>query len=282
MITLSLAPFSLTQDDSANEKKEAPKTPLTLPGADTFIYRQSTPEPMRLHVFKPQGWKAEDKRPALVFFFGGGWVKGSPEKSASWAKFAAKNGMVGIAPDYRVKDRFNTTPLESVADGRAAMRWIQDHVSELGIDPNRIIVGGNSAGGLLAIWTCIEQTPVGSSADEAPKAKPAGLIMVCAVSDTTGKTGYAPQRFGENTEALSAVHKIDPKMPPTILFHGDADETVPQAQSIALKDKLIAQQTPCEFVSIPQGGHNFMSEIPEWKDKSRQMILDFFKKQQVL
>ena len=79
---------------------------------------------MRLHVFKPKNWKAEDHRPALVFFFGGGWTTGTPERSATYAKWASSAGMVGIAPDYRTRERFSTSPLESVADGRAALRWV--------------------------------------------------------------------------------------------------------------------------------------------------------------
>src|SRR5206468_1397440 len=62
---------SPTTDTNAPET-----TPVTLPGAETHIYRDGKPEPMRLHVFKPKNWKPGDQRPALVFFFGGGWTRG--------------------------------------------------------------------------------------------------------------------------------------------------------------------------------------------------------------
>src|SRR5258708_38854634 len=126
-------------------------TPVTLPGAEIFIYRDSKPEPLRLHVFKPKNWQAGDRRPALIWFFGGGWDHGTPENSAGWAKWAASLGFVGVAPDYRTKKRFSTSPLEAVADGRAAMHWVEDHAAELGVDANRIVVCGNSAGGHLAL-----------------------------------------------------------------------------------------------------------------------------------
>ena len=51
-------------------------TPETLPGAETFIYHDVQPEAMRLHVFKPAGWQATDQHPALIHFFGGGFLKG--------------------------------------------------------------------------------------------------------------------------------------------------------------------------------------------------------------
>ena len=264
-------------------KTNAPEvTPITLPGAETFIYRDGKPEPMRLFVFKPRGWSAGDHRPALVFFFGGGWTRGTPESSASYAKWAATLGLVGIAPDYRTRNRFGTTPLESVADGRAALRWVQDHAGELGIDAGRIVAGGSSSGGHVALWTAIEHTPPGSATNEAPRGKPCALVLVSPVSDTSPATGYTPQRFGENAGALSPVHQLDAKMPPVLVFHGDADTTVSNRQSLALRDKLVAGGNICEFVNVPGGIHGFQSQLPEWKDQCRALIREFLTKQGVL
>jgi acetyl esterase/lipase len=257
-------------------------TPATLPGAETFTYRDGQPEPMRLHVFKPKDWKADGRRPALVFFFGGGWTRGTPERSAGYAKWAATLGMVGIAPDYRTKDRFGTTPLESVSDGRAALRWIEDHADKLGINPTKIVVGGSSSGGHVALWTAIEHTPPGSATNEAPLVKPIALILVSPVSDTSSAIGYTPKRFGDKAEALSPVHQLDAKMPPVLVFHGDADATVTNAQSIALRDKLVATSNVCELITVPRGNHGFQSQLPEWKDKSRGIIEAFLTKQGVL
>jgi acetyl esterase len=254
-------------------------TPASFPDAETFVYRDGQPEPMRLFVVKPAGWKPGAKLPALIWFFGGGWTKGSPEKSIFYARNAARWGMVGIAPDYRTKNRFGTSPLESVADGRAALRWVEDHAEELGIDPARIVVGGGSAGGHVALWTAIEKTPPGSNPDEAPKTKPIGLLLMCPVSDTSKARGYTPQRFGDNAEALSPYLQLDAKMPPVLLLHGDADKTVPYTQSVDLAKKLQDTGNSVEFVTVPGGSHGFISETPGWRDKSKELILAFLKKQ---
>lgn len=271
----------------ATPVKPAPKitaetTPTSLPGAETHIYRSTSPEPMRLHVFKPKDWKAEDRRPAMLFFFGGGWSKGTPEKSAGWARHFAKLGMVGIAPDYRTRNRFNTTPLESVADGRAALRWVEDHAAELGVNASKIVVGGNSAGGHIALWTAITQTPPGSNPQEAPRIKPAILILLSTVSDTSMLSGYTPYRFGTNATALSPAQQLDAKMPPMLMFHGDADKTVPYRQAIALRDKLVATSNVCELITVPGGEHGFTSQLPEWKGKSQSIIQEFLTHQGIL
>lgn len=292
LVILAATATLFAQDEEGTPKKtsaakpadtNAPAvTPVTITGAETFVYRDGKPDPLRLHVFKPKGWSKDDHRPALVFFFGGGWTKGTPERSASYAKWAATLGMVGVAPDYRTKERFGTSPLESVADGRAALRWVQDHAGELGIDTKKIVAGGSSSGGHVALWTAIEHTPPGSSTNEAPHAKPMALILVSPVSDTSVATGYTPKRFGSNAEALSPVHQLDAKMPPVLVFHGDGDLTVTNRQSIALEQKLLAGSNVCERINVPTGTHGFQTQLPEWKEKSRSIMKEFLTKQGVL
>lgn len=265
---------------------KAPRPPettlLTLPGAETHVFRELKPDALRLHVFKPKDWKAGDRRPVFMWFFGGGWTRGTPANAAGFAKWAADLGFVGVAPDYRVKDRFGTTPLESVADARAALRWVQEHAADLGIDPTRVVVGGNSAGGHVALWTAIGHTPPGSAEAEAPAVKPVALVLTSAVSDTSKLKGYTPARFGENAEALSPVHQLDAKMPPMLVFHGDADTTVPQAQSLALRQKLLATGNAVDFVNVAGGSHNFAGDLPEWKEKTRTLIVEFLTKEKLL
>lgn len=287
LLALGFSALTQAQELAAAPKaKAAPRTPettpVTLPGAETHVFRDLKPEPVRLHVFKPKDWKAGDKRPVFVWFFGGGWTHGTPVNAAGFAKWAADLGFVGVAPDYRVKERFGTSPLEAVADARAALRWVQDHAAELGIDPARVVVGGNSAGGHVALWTAIAHTPPGSDAKEAPLYRPIAVLLTSAVSDTSLARGYTPSRFGDKAEALSPVHQLDAKMPPMLVFHGDADTTVPQAQTLALRDKLVATGNVCEFVNVPGGTHNFSGEIPEWKTKTRTMFADFLTKQKIL
>jgi acetyl esterase/lipase len=267
----------------AAEKSAVPVvTPLTLPDAETFIYREDGAATMRLFVVKPTGWKASDRRPGLMFFFGGGWTTGTAANSVGWAKHAAQLGFVGIAPDYRTKGRHDTSPLASVADARAALHWVQAHAAELGLDPKKIVVGGNSAGGHVALWTAITPNPPGSAAAEAPLHKPAALFITSAVSDTSTETGYTPKRFGADTLALSPVHQLDATMPPVLAFHGDADKTVPLAQSLALRDKLIANGNTCELHIVPGGGHNYGGEVPEWREKTRTLLSDFLRRQKLL
>lgn len=255
------------QETPAAKTTAKVETPLTLPGAETFIYHDVEPEPMRLHVFKPKGWSAADKRPAWIHFFGGGFLNGTPLQSAGQGRNAAKLGLVGIAVDYRVKNRHGTDAGKCVADARAALHWVQTHAAELGIDPRRVVVSGSSAGGHLALWTAISTTPWGSDPAKAPVHKPAALILLSAAADTSEITGQRAERFAGHGTDLSPQQQLDAKMPPVLMFHGDADTVVPYKYAVALDEKLRATGNRCELLTVPGGGHNFSSQLPEWKTR---------------
>jgi len=249
------------QNATASAKKPADVTPLSIPGSEPFVFRTLDKTELLLHVAKPKGWTAGDKRPCLVAFFGGGWSSGTPESSMRWAKWAATKGAVGIAPDYRTRTRFQGTPEDCVSDGRAAMRWIEDHAKELGIDPTKIIALGASAGGHVAAWTAITAPGPGKD-DPAPAVQPAALILINPVTDTK-EGGYGgPRRFGNKPEralAASVPDQMQAKMPPTIIFHGTTDATVPYANSVAMRDKLVAAGIRCELVTFEGLGHSYYS-----------------------
>ena len=76
-----LAQTNVTAPSTTPSPTPPEVTPLALPGSEPFVYRQTGTNELRLHVVKPVGWKASDKNPGLVMFFGGGWASGTPEKS---------------------------------------------------------------------------------------------------------------------------------------------------------------------------------------------------------
>lgn len=258
-----------------------PTTPESLPGAETFVYRDGVTEPLRIHVFKPQGWTADDRRPALMHFFGGGFLNGTPRQSAGWARTAARWGLVGLAPDYRTKERFGTDGTVCISDARAALRWVQEHAAELGLDPARVVVSGSSAGGHLALWTAIRHSPPGSSDELAPLQRPAALVLYSAASDTSAALGQRAERFNGHGDACSPVHQLDPQMPPVLMFHGDADPTVPYQYAVALDAALRSKETACEFITVPGGGHNIL-DAPGWREKVPPRVEAFLTRQGLL
>ena len=102
-----------------------------------------------LRVYRPGGVPDSRPLPVLVFFHGGGWVIGDIEThDVVCRQVTAEAGISVISVDYRLAPE-NKFPA-AVDDAWAATRWIAAHGAELGIDPARLAVGGDSAGGNLA------------------------------------------------------------------------------------------------------------------------------------
>ncbi len=205
-------------------------TPRTMPcrpfRSEAHVYREPLPRfPLRsVRLQAGRAWQARRSAAGPGLVFGGGWTTGTPVNAVAWARWAAGSRQWWAWPRITgSRHRFGTHALWSaVADARAALRWVEDHAAELGIDPTKIVVGGNSAGGHLALWTAISHAPPGSDPGESPRIKPAAIILTSGVSDTSEGTGYTSRRFGKNALALSPVHQFDAKMPPVLVFHGDA------------------------------------------------------------
>ena len=92
---------------------------------ESVEFKKTAKEPLKLHFFFPEGFKKNDgkKRPAVVFFFGGGWVGGSPSQFYPFCKHLASKGMVAVSAQYRTKKSHGTSPQECVKDGKSAVRW---------------------------------------------------------------------------------------------------------------------------------------------------------------
>lgn len=289
LILLAAPWLSAQTNATAADSKPKDVTPLSLPGSEPFVFRKVNGIELRLHVVKPAGWQKQDRRACYVSFFGGGWVSGSPERSVTSAKWAAAQGLVGIAPDYRTRDRFNGTPEDCVADGRAAVRWVVEHAAELGIDPNKIVCHGGSAGGHVAAWTAIPKAGPGAD-DPAPTKLPVALVLLNPVSDTTASGYGGPKRFAnrpERAKACSVPDQMPKQMPPTLIFHATGDTTVPYANSVALRDKLGQNGNSCELVTFEGLGHSYNSSKfgaagKQADEKTRADILAFLRKHGLL
>ena len=105
---------------------------------------------MYLYILRPQV-KSEKTLPAIVYFTGGGWVGGDVYGQIPNPAWFRDHGIIGIKADYRVKSRHGTSPIECIQDAKSAIRYVREHDGELGIDPNKIIAAGGSAGGHYAL-----------------------------------------------------------------------------------------------------------------------------------
>jgi len=241
------------------------------PESERVVYRTVEDVSLTLDIYRPSHWKQTDRRPCVVWFFGGGWEVGGPPQFAGQAAYMADAGFVSITPDYRVRSRHGkkTTPFDSVSDAMHAIAWVREHATDLGIDPTRIAAGGGSSGGHLAIIcallkgdTKIETlilppVPADTRPDCLILFNPLLDFNIPAVLQRT-----TPVQRG-NLEAISPIHLIDRTLPPTLILHGTADNIIPIETAeafVAAAEESGAKAV--KLISYEGKGHEFYLHGP--------------------
>jgi acetyl esterase/lipase len=234
----------------------------------TETYKTIGDVKLDLTIQLPDGWRADDKRPAIVFFFGGGWNSGSTQQFENHCRYLASRGMVAMCADYRVKSRHNVKAAACVADAKSAMRWVRANAAKLGIDPQRIAAGGGSAGGHLAGAAATLPGLDDPADDQSVSCVPAALVLfnpalVLAPAEDADLGDFlrkaSAERFGCEPVEISPLHNVKAGMPPTIIFHGKVDTTVPYASVELFTARMKAAGNRCELVGAPGQAHGYFN-----------------------
>ena len=267
LLLLILGGLSLSAQEKASTKKAAGYPPI-MTGAKVETYRTVGSTELKVWIIEPadQGTKP---RPAIVFFFGGGWTGGTPAQFEPQARHLAARGMVAILADYRVKSRQDAKPADCVADAKACVRWVRSNAGRLGLDPTRLAVGGGSAGGHLAAAVATVPGLDPATDDKAVSCRPDALVLfnpgtVMAPFPGLDLKGFGAgldkARFGCEPTEISPLHHVRKGLPPTIIFHGKTDTTVPYATVEKFTEVMKAAGNRCELVGFEGQGHGFFNK----------------------
>lgn len=226
---------------------------------DSRVYKTTPQGELSLRIFEQAG--GGKNRPCVVFFFGGGWRGGSMAQFARHSEFLASHGYVAVTPQYRTQEGHGTTPREAVMDAKSAIRWIRAHADELGIDPDRVVAGGGSAGGHLAA-AAATVTRINDPADDlSVSAVPNCLLLFNPVVDNgPGEDSYGYERVAEYWRDFSPIHNIDgKKMPPTAVFLGTNDRLIPVSVGEAFVSKVRETGAPARLYLYEGQDHGFFN-----------------------
>jgi acetyl esterase/lipase len=199
---------------------------------------------LKLDIYKPK--PGTEKRAATIHLHGGGFTGGSKDTLNERILPFAAHGYVAIASQYRL---LGQSPWPGMLeDAKAAIRWTRTNASRLNIDPARIIIVGYSAGGFLALTVAGTQNKAdmeGSGGNAGAGTQVEAAVAFYPVVDGGPPSSAAPTTF------IGANH------PPTVIFHGTADTTVPLPSSQRLFQRLLDSKVAAELHTFEGAEHIF-------------------------
>lgn len=227
------------------------------------IFKEINGQDLAVDVFYASQIIKESNNPAIAFFHGGGWVFGSPEEFHAACERYAKKGFVTFSFQYRLSINEDGTypnpdisPIESVMDARSAVRWLRENSDPLNIDPDKIIVSGQSAGGQLALSTILMDNINENSDNLRISPVPnAVLLYSSCVNTMEAWIDYVMGNRREQIWSISPYHNLKPNMPPIIAFHGEADCMVLFYTMQFFNTKMKELGNPFELVTLPGRDH---------------------------
>ncbi|MBT5018676.1 MAG: alpha/beta hydrolase [Planctomicrobium sp.] len=224
----------------------------------TVVYKKVGDRSLRLFVFEPDGHQPTDQRPVFLAIHGGGWTGGTPRWFYPLADHFAQQGMLAISLEYRLMNKQRgTTVFDCVKDTHSAVRYLREHAAQLGIDPQRIVIAGASAGGHLAVGTELFDEVNSAEDNLKTSCKPNALILIYPVIDTS-EQGYGQKKIGDQWKALSPVDHVHQGVPPTLIFHGTGDTVTPFPGAQRFQDLMLSAGNHCELIPHPGGQHGYL------------------------
>jgi alpha-L-fucosidase 2 len=246
-------------------------------------YGRPNGHPLLLDLHVPDG---SGPFPAAILVHGGGFDGGSRATNmAPTFQPLADAGFAWFSIDYRMAPEFRFA--DARADVDAAITWVKANARTYKVDPAKIVLAGESAGGFLVNYAATHETPATKLAAVVDIYGPADYEKIARqrqaypsrfnMTSITGhqKNGGSIAFFGAEgydessfakLKAISPIYAVHKGMPPLLAIHGTRDDQVPYEQSPMLCEAMHRVGVRCDIITVEAGGHG----MGTWKDADQQ------------
>lgn len=255
---------------------------------------------LKMTLFIPQ---SKEKKPAVLYFPGGGFTSADHEKFLDMRYALARAGFVVAACEYRaVPSQFPAL----LQDAKAAVRWLRAHAQQFGVDADRIGILGDSAGGyvvqMMGATNGEKNWDAGDFKEQSSDVQ--AVVSIYGISDLTtigeGLGSDAVHASAAVTEALllngpafkdfagapvtadakkaleaSPIGHVDGSEPAFLLMHGSADKVVSPLQSKKMYEALKAKNVEAEYVLVRGAAHG---DLPWYQPAVIARVVNFFER----
>jgi len=215
-------------------------------------------ESLTLDAFVPDG---AGPFPTCILVHGGGFTKGDKHSFIKpLFEPLSKAGFVWFTINYRLAPKHRWPACAEDVD--SAIRWVKAHAKDYKVDPERIAIIGESAGGHLVSWAGVRGTGESRVAAVVAFYAPNDLELQVRARNALGPSMTALLDLTElNDAAWKRLREVSPStyvakgLPPFLLIHGDKDPTVLHEQSTKFQEKMKAHANVCDLLTVPGGSH---------------------------
>ncbi|MEX0781095.1 MAG: alpha/beta hydrolase [Dehalococcoidia bacterium] len=217
---------------------------------------------LRCDIFEPPD--AVRKGIGVLLAHGGGWSQGDRSQLKGYGILLGRRGYTCVASEYRLTGE-SLWPAQ-IEDVKAALRWMGANAGRLRIDPEKIVIEGNSAGGhlsLVAAGTPSIREFEGAGGNDGIATKVAAAIAFYPPTGLERRSwGGLPALFGpeaapEVRRSASPLTYAGKDYPPTLIIQGNADEIVPAREATAMYEALHDAGAPVELHMFANQPHGF-------------------------
>jgi acetyl esterase/lipase len=242
---------------------------------------------LRADVFRPpaaleapaEGW------PAILLVHGGAWYSGDRAQLRGYGILLARAGWLAVTCEYRLSPEARWP--EHLHDVKTALRWLRAGAADLGVDADRIVISGNSAGGHLALLVAGTPDEPDLEGDGGHPGVGTAVRACIAIYPPTVLTDENPdpergirpiemltdQPSEEVARQASPVSWAKPGFPPTLLVHGASDEVVPVRSSMVMYEALRKAKVPVDLHLYAGQPHGFDAQPAFGRQTAAEILL---------
>jgi acetyl esterase len=227
---------------------------------DTVVFKEVNGIQLCLLIARPGSDFPQKRRPARVWIHGGGWSGGNAGQFIPQIKYSAALGTVGISIQYRLIEKehneikpASSTIWDALNDCADAIAYVRQHAEELGIDPEKIVVIGDSAGGHLAL--CLGFL-------DFPRSSRANVVINCnGITDMRAEkwiNNIAQENRDSIAASLSPILHIDKDDAPVLNMNGDQDHVVEAIETKGFHLACLDSGIDSEYILWKGAQHAFI------------------------
>ena len=229
---------------------------------------------LEAHFRRPAATSENPPLPAFVWLHGGSFDTGAWYHCPYVCRAAGEAGMAVISLEQRTADRFVTTPADQLDDVRDALAWVRRNADRLAIDPARVVLGGFSSGGTLALMAAV----VHERGTPAPERVPDAAVAIGGCVAPLEGDGWFRKSIaggGLDPERYSPTHNVRPGAPPILLVHGTADEFCEYATVPSFRNAMERNGSEVHLPTLPGQSHFFLFRSAPARELAMESLVEF-------